>query len=84
MKKPLSKSHFLSIKQQKILLLMYRNSFKVNYKEQSIYKKERSFERAMKELCKQNIIELKVNNDFYNSYKLKFNGKFYVEHIILG
>lgn len=65
---------FWSIPQQKILLLIFDTRKPINYKEQNIYKKERSFDNAMKRLCNAGLLRRIRTNDFYNEYALTLDG----------
>lgn len=81
-----SKYNFISVEQQKIMLLMFLNENKIDYHEQAkhgVYKSERSFNRAMKNLCHQRAIKRLNFNGFYDTYELIYNGVFYVKNIIL-
>lgn len=82
-----TKYNFISIEQQKIMLLMYLDDKKrMDYHAQAshgIYKSERAFNNAMKNLCCQRIIKRLNYNGYYDTYELIYNGAFYVKNIIL-
>lgn len=78
------KCNFLSIPQQKILFIMFNNSTKINYKDQDIYKKEQSFIKAMRYLCKQKCVKEVKGKDFFTEFELTDNGSYYVKHVILS
>jgi hypothetical protein len=78
------KANFMSIPQQKIMFIMFYNSSKINYREQTIYKKEQSFIKAMRNLCKQKCIKEIKGKDFFTDFELTVNGCYYVKHVILS
>jgi len=74
-------SRYPSIGQFKILLLIHKNKT-LNYKEQEIYRKERSFERAMLCLIKAGWIRKRKDKNFYDNYSLRLEGLFVVEDVL--
>lgn len=72
---------FISISQQKVLLLIYDNK-KIDFKNQEIYAREQSFERAMKQLCNAGFLRKIKSNNFRNEYLLTLDGIFIVEDVI--
>jgi len=79
---------YISIPQQKILLIAYNNSKKITFEEQKIYKNRRTFNDAMKQLIDSNWFKIKTerrNNKFgtiYNIYQLTLEGILVIEEII--
>ena len=76
---------YLTISHQKILLVMYNNSHKTNFYNQTIYKNYRSFERAMRQLINAKIIKIKpmrIDKQYTNMYILTYNGILAVEEVI--
>lgn len=69
-----SKYSFLSVEQQKIIFLLTKNET-INYKEQEVYRNERSFLKSMNQLVRADILKLVVDNNYYNSYELTKAGK---------
>lgn len=75
---PFEKCHFTSTQQQKLMFLCHENG-SICYKDQDIYKNERSFEIAVWDLIRQKIMK----EDGIRKYLLTSNGEFYVKNIIL-
>ena len=78
MKMAFQKYHFMSASQSKIIFLAYNNGYKISYKEQEIFRNERSFLKAMKILCKAGIFSNGKNELYYDEFVLKHTGKFLV------
>ena len=57
---------------------MYNNNKKINYKEQEVFKNERSFNRAMRQLVRVRVVSEKQDGNFYPVFKLLFNGSFLI------
>jgi len=77
---PLSKYHIFSAEQQKICILIYHEG-EITFNTQDIYKKNSSFKRSMRELCKINAVEMgRIRKfPFTNTYRLTEDGKIFVE-----
>lgn len=64
---------------------MYDNGNKLIFKEQDVYKNNRSFKYAMRQLANAQILSIenkKINGKYFNQYKLTFVGKMVVEDVI--
>lgn len=73
-----------SMKEMQIMKIMSMENGSVVFKQQIIYKNNRSFKKAMKELIKNDLIalkHLKIKNRFYNQYWLTAEGRFFASYI---
>jgi hypothetical protein len=74
-------ANFISIQQQKIMLMaLHLNS--VSYKDQEIYKNERSFINAISGLVKQNAMR-EIKDGYHPKFELTESGKNYVKMVML-
>lgn len=71
-----------SSKQDLILVIMANNGGRINYKRQDVYKNEKTFNIAMRELVRQRMLK---ENDagFYPEFIINDQGRFYVNRIVL-
>ena len=71
-----------SIKQDLILVIMANNGGKINYKRQDVFKNEKSFNKAMRELVRQHMMK-ENDSGFYPEFIINDQGRFYVNRIVL-
>ena len=66
--------HLLSYKKLHLIIFMFNNGKIINFKMQNIYKDNRSFKKAMKELHGKNIVLINQQKKG-NEYKLTLQGE---------
>lgn len=66
-----------------VLALMYLNGHRITFKDQTFYKREQSFIRAMNELIRQRIIK-KGCDGFHDEYMLTKEGMIYASKVVLA
>lgn len=71
-----------SSKQDLILVIMANNGGKINYKRQDVYKNEKTFNIAMRELVRQRMLK-ENDTGFYPEFIINDQGRFYVNRIVL-
>lgn len=86
----LNECKFMTVRQQKVLLLMFNNDDSITFFDQSLYSNNRSFKKSMRELdragvVKKSIQSKKCNDGFMrmcNCYKLTMRGEVFIQTVV--